>query len=252
MPAGGPTGELRLIGRLVQASNGTFLAEDDQGSRFLYKPVDGEAPLRDFPDRTLGRREVAAWALSEAAGFDLVPPTSWVETGPFGPGSAQTWLEGAQTDLVDLTLAEEVPDGWFGVVIGADDHDRDVALVHADEPALRQMALFDAVVNNADRKGAHIIHTVSGGSEMVFGVDHGLTFNVHDKLRTVLWGWAGDPFTDEELALLHRSIEGTEVLEPWLDPVEVVATRLRAEALIAAAQFPEPGERWPVIPWPPL
>ena len=247
-----PRGPLELVGQLVDASNGTFLAKDADGRRFLYKPVDGETPLRDFPDRTLGRREVAAWELSRAAGFDVVPPTHWVVDAPFGEGSAQAWVEGTQTDLVDLVLADEAPGGWFGMVIGEDPHGREVALVHADVPELRRMALFDVLANNADRKGVHVIHGTSGEAEVVLGVDHGLTFHVQDKLRTVLWGWAGDPLTDAELVLVHAAVEAVEVLEPWLDPVEVVATRLRADRLLEAGEFPVPGDRWPVIPWPPL
>lgn len=247
-----PAGTLSLVGRLVQASNATFLAEDEEGTRFLYKPIDGEAPLRDFPDRTLARREVAAWLLSEAAGFALVPPTHWVADGPFGQGSAQLWIEGSQTDLVDLVAAEEVPEDWFGIVVGVDEDERPVALVHADEPALRRLALFDIIANNADRKGAHIIHSIEAGEEHVHGVDHGLTFHAQDKLRTVLWGWSGQTLTEDELELVHHAAESVEVLERWLDETEIIATRLRAERLLAAGEFPSPGDRWPVIPWPPL
>lgn len=257
----GPTGALDLVGQLVEASNGTFLARDEAGRRWLYKPVAGEAPLRDFPSGTLGRREVAAHLFSAASGFDVVPPTHWVEDAPFGEGSAQEWIEGATTDLVDLVLRDEVDEDWLGLVIGVDQEDRPLALVHADLAALRRLALFDVVANNADRKGAHVLHAPTGGGGdegadvgegIVLGVDHGLTFHVHDKLRTVLWGWAGDPLTQAELALVHAAAEATDVLEPWLDPAEVVATRLRADALARAGTFPEPGDRWPVIPWPPL
>lgn len=242
------------MGQLVQASNGTFLAADEQDRKFLYKPVRGEAPLRDFPEGTLGRREVAAYELSHSAGFDLVPPTFWVEEGPFGAGSAQRWLEGCQTDLVDLVLREEVPEGWMGVIIGVDDQDRPLALVHADEEPLRRMALFDAVVNNADRKGAHIIHATPAATaeEAVYGVDHGLTFHLDEKLRTVLWGWSGEPFSESELGLLHMTLASLDILEPWLDPTEIVATELRTHALLEVGEFPGPGDRWPVIPWPPL
>ncbi|MGD8214909.1 SCO1664 family protein [Aestuariimicrobium sp. Y1814] len=264
---GPPAGELTLVGRLVQASNATFLAEDQDGARFIYKPVAGERPLWDFPDNTLGRREVAAWELSRAAGFDVVPPT-WFLEGPYGPGSVQAWIEGSQTDLVDLVARHDIPDDWFGIVVGLDQEEREVVLVHADAAPLRRMAIFDVIANNADRKGAHIIHAQPGADEdeadetegaepgvasgLVLGVDHGLTFHIENKLRTVLWGWSGDDLDTDELALVSAAIESVEVLDEWLDPAEVVATRLRAMALLEAGQFPSPGDRWPVIPWPPL
>lgn len=253
-----PTGDLTLVGRLVQASNASFLAEDATGQRFIYKPVAGERPLWDFPDETLGRREVAAWELSRAAGFDVVPPT-WYLDGPVGPGSVQVWIEGSQTDLVDVVDRDEIPEDWFGVVIGVDQSERPVALVHADAAPLRRLSIFDVIVNNADRKGAHILHApadpaVGDDPEdgLILGVDHGLTFHLEDKLRTVLWGWAGDQLTEQELSLVQVAIDHVGVLEPWLDATEVVATRLRAEALLKSGEFPSPGDRWPVIPWPPL
>ena len=253
-----PVGDLTLVGRLVQASNGTFLAEDQRGERFIYKPVAGERPLWDFPDETLGRREVAAFQLSQSAGFHVVPPT-WYLDGPLGPGSVQEWIEGSQTDLVDLVARDAVPDDWFGIVIGVDQAERPVALVHADAAPLRRMALFDVIVNNADRKGAHIIHAWPADPEsevaepdVVLGVDHGLTFHVEDKLRTVLWGWSGNPLTDEERTLVHAAVDRINILDPWLDPAEVEAARLRAQSLLDAGELPSPGDRWPVIPWPPL
>ena len=251
-----PVGDLTLVGRLVQASNGTFLAEDQRGERFIYKPVAGERPLWDFPDETLGRREVAAFQLSQSAGFHVVPPT-WYLDGPLGPGSVQEWIEGSQTDLVDLVDRDAIPEDWFGIVVGLDQAERPVALVHADAAPLRRMAIFDVIANNADRKGAHIIHAqphldMADGEEVVLGVDHGLTFHIEDKLRTVLWGWAGDALTESEFGLVAAAVENTGVLEEWLDPAEVLATRLRARALLEAGEFPSPGDRWPVIPWPPL
>lgn len=252
-----PQGDLTLVGRLVDASNGTFLARDETEVQWLYKPVRGEAPLRDFPDQTLGRREVAAFQFSAAAGFDLVPPTFWHE-GPFGVGSAQLWLEGAATDLVDLVLADQVPSESFGMVIGEDRQGRDVALIHADDPRLRRMALFDVLVNNADRKGSHIIHVAHDSHDLaspdvIRGVDHGLTFHVDDKLRTVLWGWAGQPLTEQELALVGAGfVAAGEVLGEWLDHDEVTAAEQRAADLLADQRFPAVDDRWPLYPWPPL
>ncbi|HSN43933.1 MAG TPA: SCO1664 family protein [Propionibacteriaceae bacterium] len=238
---------LHLVGRLVEASNATFLVEDSGGKKFVYKPVAGEAPLWDFPTGTLGRREVAAYELSRASGFDVVPSTTWIE-GPLGEGSLQVWVEDSGPELARLVPVDEVPGDWYGIVLGVDAHDREVALIHADHPGLRRLALFDVLVNNADRKAGHILRA----GDAVFGCDHGVSFHVDHKLRTILWGWAGDPLTDAEIALL-RSVPGvSQVLEDWLDPPEMDALLTRCEALLQAGIFPAPGDAWPVIPWPPI
>lgn len=243
-----PGDGLELLGRLTEASNATFLARCG-GRHVVYKPTAGEAPLWDFPVHTLGRREVAAFALSDAAGFGCVPPTRWTDEGRFGPGSVQDWVDAVGDDLADLVPLDEVPEGWFGIIVGLDADDNEVALVHADHPALRRLALFDVVANNADRKAGHVIRR----GEEVFGVDHGVSFHVEPKLRTILWGWAGEPLDDDERALLERVVEvADEALGPWLSPDEVAACRDRAAAFLARGAFPEPGDDWPVIPWPPI
>lgn len=245
---------LRVLGRLVEASNATFLcelvgADGTELGHAVYKPTAGEAPLWDFPRHTLGRREVAAYDLSEAAGFGVVPQTTWIEDGPVGPGSLQRWVEADDEELVTLVLRDGAPAGWFPIVAGVDESERPVLLVHADEPGLRRLALFDVLTANADRKGAHVL--VSGGR--VFGVDHGVCFHTEDKLRTVLWGWAGSPLTDDEVSLVTRAADvASDVLDAWLLPSEVAAVVDRSTALLTAGAFPEPGDRWPVIPWPPL
>lgn len=242
----------QVLGRIVEASNATFLLADAAGQRFVYKPRVGEAPLWDFPDGSLANREVAAYELSRASGFGVVPPTEMVEEAPLGRGALQRFVDQPDRgDLVALVAADEVPPGWFGVVIGVDSHDRDVALIHADDPRLRRLALFDVIINNADRKAGHILQTLD---DRVLGVDHGVSFHTEPKLRTVLWGWAGDPLDAAELDLVGRAVDALDagVLDPWLSAEEVAATRERATALLAEGALPEPGERWPVIPWPPV
>jgi uncharacterized repeat protein (TIGR03843 family) len=246
-------GELTLHGRLMPASNVTFVG-DICGRRVVYKPVAGERPLWDFPDGTLAAREVAAYAVSEALGWDIVPMT-FRRDGPHGPGMVQIWQEPDPVqEAVTLVPDTDVPDGYLYVFQGLDDRDRVVSLVHEDTPALRRMAVFDAVVNNADRKGGHVL-AMSGGHR--FGVDHGLTFHVEHKLRTVLWGWAGEPLTDEDrtcLATLSDRLEGdlAETLTGLLTPLEVEATRRRVKRLLRMDTLPEPGEGWRAIPWPPF
>jgi uncharacterized repeat protein (TIGR03843 family) len=254
LPDGFPTGELTLHGRVLPASNATFVGEI-AGVRVVYKPVAGERPLWDFPDGTLAAREVAAYAVSEALGWDIVPPTVLGE-GPHGPGMVQVWRDEVEDQSpVDIVLEGEVPAGFRHVFDGVDAHDQPVSLIHEDSPSLRRMALFDVVVNNADRKGGHVLPMADGHRH---GVDHGLTFNVEHKLRTVLWGWVGEALTDEEVAGLRRleaALAGDlgRTLGDLLAPDELATTVRRLSRLLSRGAFPAPASSaYPVIPWPPF
>jgi len=167
--------DLQLTGRLIDASNATFCATLVVAPTLacVYKPVRGERPLDDFPDGTLSKREVAAFLVSEATGWDIVPPTVWREDGPYGPGMAQQWIE------VDPTIDI-------------------IELVRGDHVALRDMAVFDAVVNNGDRKGGHLLPVTA---TKIHGVDHGVTFSIEPKLRTILWSWRGEPLETERITV---------------------------------------------------
>lgn len=248
-------GELELTGRLMQASNATFMATLTTLTatvECVYKPVQGERPLWDFPTHTLALREVAAYEVSRIGGFDVVPVTVLVE-GPIGLGSLQVWVDSEPDEneaLVDLVPVEQVPDtGWFTCVDGLDAHDRAVSVIHADNPSLRMMAVFDALVNNADRKGGHII----GSAGRVFGVDHGISFHTDPKLRTLLWGWAGDELTERELVALKTARDDApEQLTDLLDDDEINAFIRRADALLRRRRMPSPRGGSPAIPWPPF
>lgn len=242
----GPAGQLRVVGRLVDASNGTFLAVDEAEQKWVYKPVAGERPLWDFPTGTLGHREVAAYELSRALGFDLVPPTVWV-AGPLGEGSAQAWVEGEPTDLVDLIRPEALTEDWLPIVAGVDQDDEPVVLAHRDDPRLRRVALFDALLNNSDRKASHLI----ADGDALRGVDHGVSLHVDDKLRTVVWGWAGDRLDDGELLIVAAASQ-IDLELPGIAAEEWDALRSRAESLLGSGAMPLPSEQWPSIPWPPL
>lgn len=225
------TADLEVTGRLVDASNATFYASlSTAGATHacVYKPVRGERPLWDFPDGTLAAREVAAYEVSAASGWRIVPPTV-LRDGPFGVGMCQLWVE------VDPDVDP-------------------VALVGEERPELRRLALFDAVVNNADRKGGHLLATPGGH---VYGVDHGVCFHVEDKLRTVLWGWRGQELTDAELATLQEldaRLAGDlgARLRRLLTGEEVTATRRRLARLLATRRFPQPARHRPPVPWPPF
>jgi len=252
-------GSLSIEGRLVDASNTTLRAElslDGMSARCVYKPVRGERPLWDFPEGTLAGREFAAYLVSEATGWGIVPPTV-LRDGPLGPGMCQLWIdEERQRDepLVDFVPGRRIPPGWHRVAAARDENGRPYVLAHAGVPQLARMAVYDAVINNADRKGGHILSTVDG---QVHGVDHGVSFHVEDKLRTVLWGWAGRPLPPAEsevLARVGRDLGGElgDRLGGLISEEEVAATVARIDRLLAAGLFPEPVPGWPAMPWPPI
>ncbi|KQX76464.1 phosphatidylinositol kinase [Aeromicrobium sp. Root472D3] len=238
----------------MPASNATFVGTIGD-VRVVYKPVAGEQPLWDFPDGNLARREAAAYLVSEAFGWDVVPRT-WLRDGPMGVGMVQLWqdVDPAQ-DAVDLVASSAVPDeGWRHVFDGYDGQDRPVSLIHEDSPELRRMAVFDVVTNNADRKGGHVLEMVGGHR---YGIDHGLTFHAEHKLRTVLWGWVGENLDADELAGVERvrvALTGDlgASLGELLTAVELGAFAARCDRLLDACRFPRPRGEMPAIPWPPF
>jgi uncharacterized repeat protein (TIGR03843 family) len=246
-------GDLELRGRIMPASNATFLAEIGE-VQVVYKPVSGERPLWDFPHGTLADRERAAYLVSEAAGWNVVPET-WLRDGPHGPGMVQRWQEPDQEQVAVTLVAEgAVPDGWRHVFDGLDGRDQPVSLIHEDSAPLRRMAVFDILVNNADRKGGHVLEMTDGHR---YGVDHGVTFHAEPKLRTVLWGWLGEPLSADELAGVERvrsAVAGPlgDELAAHLTDFEIDALFRRCVRLAERAVLPEPRGQWPAIPWPPF
>ena len=249
-------GELDVVGRLMEASNATLLTRvrlDEIETYCVYKPVAGERPLWDFPGRTLSRREVAAYLVSAAAGWQVVPPTVLRE-GPFGPGSVQWWVGQDSSGMVDVVAPHEVPPGWLRVLDAESYDGSPVTLVHADDPDLQQVAVFDIVAANADRKGGHLLRQ----QDLVRGIDHGLTFHTDDKLRTVLWGWAGQRLPEallDDLARLEQALHGSpleEALADLLAPEELDTLHRRVQRLRTKARFPRPAPGRPPIPWPAL
>lgn len=232
-------GEIEVVGRILGSSNHALLVtvtlpcpdpgEPPRVLHAIHKPRIGERPLDDFPDGTLGHRELAAYLVSEAMGWSIVPPTI-IRDGPFGEGMLQAFVEpDAAVDVID----------W----------------VNEDDPRLRRMAVFDAAVNNTDRKGGHIL-PVEGGRH-VYGVDHGVCFSVTPKLRTVLWAWRGTAFEPAEIDGLDRlrsALQGdlARELRALLSRAELRATIRRVDALLESRRFPYPSPAWPAIPWPPF
>ena len=246
---------MELVGRLTTASNATFLATIAE-TRVVYKPIAGERPLWDFPDGQLAHREVASYLVSETLGWSVVPET-WLGEGPHGVGMVQRWITAEERlEPVTIVPAGEIPDGFLHVFDGYDALDQEVSLAHEDTPSLRQMAVFDAVTNNADRKGGHVL-PVAGGHR--YGCDHGLTFHEEPKLRTILWGWHGQAFSDDELAGIRAVLDGLSgsgalgrELAAYVSGKELDALGRRCENLLAEGVFPSPDYDRHVIPWPPF
>ena len=222
------TGAITVTGRLVDASNATLFASiesDKAQGQCIYKPIAGERPLWDFPDGQLAHREYAAFFISEFLSLHIVPPTV-LRDGPVGLGMVQLWID----------IDEEI----------------DLAQYFSqDDPQLRTMALFDAIINNTDRKIGHLLPDKSG---RLFGCDHGVTFHSEYKLRTVLWQWAGEPFLDSEIEILQKAIyefaQIEDALNDYLTKDELVALEIRIRELLESGTFPLPNPDWPSIPWP--
>jgi hypothetical protein len=228
-------GVLTVTGRLVDASNATLYAMcsvkssgEDREFPCIYKPIAGERPLWDFPDGSLANREYLTFLVSHWLNLHLVPPTI-LRDGPYGTGMVQKWIDiDPNIDLLDF--------------------------YHGNDPKLRRLALLDIIANNTDRKIGHLI-PIEGGH--LYGCDHGVTFHVDDKLRTVLWQWAGTQFTNEEKALLNQARklftgEKSEIIAGLIDEDEIDATVSRIDRALSEQSFPIPNPDWPAVPWPPF
>jgi uncharacterized repeat protein (TIGR03843 family) len=245
-------GRLDVEGRLVDASNVTLYCGvelDGMSGHAVYKPVSGERPLWDFPDGTLAGREVATALLSEASGIGHIPPTV-LRAGPYGAGMVQLWVATTGEELIDVVPPAEVPEGWRVVLRAHDRLGEPAVLAHADRPGIRDLAILDIIANNTDRKGGHVLASADG---QVYGVDHGVCLHAEPKLRTVLWGWIGEPLPAESLERLRalpERLHGSlgDELADHLTAVEIVAIAERAEKLVCTGVFPEPDGR--AIPWP--
>lgn len=219
---------LKIIGRLVDASNATLQAvieDSDPLIKVIYKPIAGERPLWDFEDGNLASRELSAFIVSDVSGFEIVPFTT-LRDGPFGMGMVQQWIEvDNKVDVVE-----------FG---------------QSDDKQLKRLALFDAVINNTDRKFGHLLVDQSG---KLYGCDHGVAFHKENKLRTVLWQFAGLNFDQDEIYLLGAllKIDWREKLSTYITDDEIQALYIRIQNLISDGKFPEPSQNWPAVPWPPV
>ena len=215
---------LEVVGRLVDASNASLLCSLEDGTQVIYKPIAGERPLWDFPDGNLASREVAAFYISELGDFAIVPKTV-LRDGPFGMGAVQAWIDTDESfDITDLASSSNL--------------------------RIREMALFDALINNADRKFGHILYIDDSN---ILGCDHGVSFHTENKLRTVLWQFADTPLKPEEIAKVGKVLDALDekYLESLLTRSEIEAFIDRARFLLEIGKLPMPNHNWPPVPWPP-
>jgi len=221
-------GDLELKGQFMLGSNYTFLVDvtyEDQTYPAVYKPKRGEQPLWDFPESSLAHREVAAYLISEALGFHIVPFTILREEGPYGAGSLQQFID-YDPDYHYFNFTNE------------------------DKDLLRPVVLFDLLVNNADRKGGHVFF--ENDTHKLFAIDHGICFHEDDKLRTVLWDFGGQKIPDDLLARLTLSPNLLADLGAHLSPNEITALCNRAESILKRKTFPRQPRDRRAMPWPPL
>ena len=221
-------GDYKLKGQFMLGSNYTFLVDVEYKNKTypaVYKPSRGEQPLWDFPEHTLSLREVAAYQLSETLGLHIVPFTIYRDDGPHGAGSLQQFIE-YDIEYHYFNFTEE------------------------DKEKLRPVAFFDLLANNADRKGGHVFFEED--TQKLFAIDHGICFNEEDKLRTVLWDFAGEKIPDELLAPLSQTDSWYNIFEPYLSPNEITALIRRAEKLCKSKIFPRPLQGRRAYPYPPI
>jgi uncharacterized repeat protein (TIGR03843 family) len=255
------TGEIEVLGRITDSSNLAVLATVSTlpDGHVIYKPVRGERPLWDFPEGTLAGREVAAHVVSQLGGWDVVPPTV-MRDGPLGPGSVQLWIGDpfhpvADDAVVDLVPEGRTPDGWRAVFDGETPGGAAVTVVHSGADDVRSLSVLDAALNNSDRKGSHCLRDATG---RLWAIDHGVTFSPTPKLRTVLWGWAGEPLTDTDTSRLRRLLQALDEedsragLLDLLPEADVEALAHRVGRLLHRGVHPFPSPDWPSVPWPPL
>lgn len=239
------TQQFEVVGRITDSSNLSYLVSSGD-FQYIYKPISGERELWDFPTGTLALREVAAYLLSEALGWSMVPETFLAE-GPSGVGSFQKWISHSDEYIADLFDPAQVPDEFVRIIDGVDETGKPITLAHLTADEVARIAVFDALANNADRKAGHLLV-----GEKIWAIDHGVTFHSEFKLRTVLWGWHGQEIPSEILADLDRLRQQdlVAIFGDYLSEDELVALSDRLDELILTKKFAEPSPNWPAIPWP--
>lgn len=247
-------GDIDIEGLIPDSSNGALKVKIEyQGLEVeaIVKPEVSIRPLWDFPQRDLNDREYAAYLFDQELEMNLIPPTVMREVDGIGKLLVQKWILETENNVVIVRSPEDIPDGYLKVLQGYDELNKLITLAHIDSREIRSLCLFDLIINNADRKGGHLL---KDSDNKTWAIDHGISWHVDEKIRTVLWGWVGKEFDDTDRDFLNKSML---VLERWqkdqfshLPKIAIKKALERVDGLLELNSFPQPGQQHPAVPWP--
>ena len=248
------SGEIEIEGLIPDSSNGALkvlVSDDKQNIHAILKPEVSIRPLWDFPALDLNNREYATYLLDRELELNYVPETVMRNVNGIGNSLIQEWVEESDNDLIIVKSPDDIPEDYLKVLQGYDELNKLITLAHKDDRDLRNLCLFDLVINNADRKGGHLL---MDSDHKMWAIDHGVSWHQESKIRTVLWGWIGADFNKEDLNLLEKA---KDILQTWkeqefdyLSKIEIGQAIIRTEELLKVNAFPQPGNQWPAVPWP--
>ena len=248
------SGEIEIVGLIPDSSNGALkvtIRGSNQSMEAIMKPEVSIRPLWDFPDLDLNNREYATYLLDRGLDLNYVPETVMRNVKGIGNSLIQEWVKESDNDLIIVKSPEDIPNDYLKVLQGYDELNKLITLAHKDVRDLRNLCLFDLVINNADRKGGHLLMDTDN---KMWAIDHGVSWHQESKIRTVLWGWIDIAFNDKDITLLEKA---KNVLQAWkeedfnyLSEIEIEQAIKRVDELLEINAFPQPGDQWPAVPWP--
>ena len=247
-------GEIEIEGLIPDSSNGALkvlVSNSKQSVQAIIKPEVSIRPLWDFPDLDLNNREYATYLLDRELNLNYVPDTVMRNVEGIGKSLIQEWVTESDNDLIIVKSPEDIPEEYLKVLQGYDELNKLITLAHKNNRDLRNLCLFDLIINNADRKGGHLL---MDSANKMWAIDHGVSWHFESKIRTVLWGWIDETFNDQDIALLNNA---KKVIQTWKDEEfiylskeEIEQAIKRVEGLLKENAFPQPGNQWPAVPWP--
>lgn len=247
-------GEIEIEGLIPDSSNGALkvlVSNSKQTVEAIIKPEVSIRPLWDFPDLDLNNREYATYLLDRELNLNYVPDTVMRNVEGIGKSLIQEWVTESDNDLIIVKSPEDIPEEYLKVLQGYDELNKLITLAHKNNRDLRNLCLFDLVINNADRKGGHLL---MDSANKMWAIDHGVSWHFESKIRTVLWGWIDETFNDQDIALLNNA---KKVIQTWKDEEfiylseeEIEQAIKRVDGLLKENTFPQPGDQWPAVPWP--
>jgi len=247
-------GEIEIEGLIPDSSNGALkvlVSNSKQSVEAIIKPEVSIRPLWDFPDLDLNNREYATYLLDRELNLNYVPDTVMRNVEGIGKSLIQEWVTESDNDLIIVKSPEDIPEEYLKVLQGYDELNKLITLAHKNNRDLRNLCLFDLVINNADRKGGHLL---MDSANKMWAIDHGVSWHFESKIRTVLWGWIDETFNEQDIALLNNA---KKVIQTWkneefiyLSEEEIEQAIKRVDGLLKENAFPQPGDQWPAVPWP--